>query len=251
MKTSKLVLFLLTTGLMFLINCKKTEHNENNSIRDADGNIYTSVTIGNQEWLVENLKATKYNDNTQITLITNDSTWDAYRIPAYCWYDNDEGANKNSYGAMYNWYVVDGASNGGKNVCPRGWHVPSYTEWLNLENYLIANGFNYDGTTSDNKIAKSLAATTDWTLSSMEGVPGNTDYPAYRNKIGFTAFPGGCRDIIFEEFSYKGTDGMWFSTTQDSDFQAYCFGMRNDLNWTYLGIANRNTGLTVRCIKDN
>jgi hypothetical protein len=93
------------------------------------------------------------------------------------------------YGNLYNWYAVTDA----KNIAPVGWHVPTDTELTTLENYLITNGYNYDGTTSGNKIAKSLATSTGWTSNSGTGTVGNSDYPAYQNKTGFLTFPNGIR----------------------------------------------------------
>ena len=93
---------------------------------------------------------------------------------------------------------------------PAGWHVPFDREWTIMENYLIANGYNYDGTTSDNKIAKSLAATTNWNTSTATGVPGNSDYPEFRNKTGFTALPAGAR-LLNGGFYSIGLTGIWWS----------------------------------------
>ena len=76
------------------------------ALTDIDGNVYTLVTIGTQVWMVENLKTTKYNDGIGIPLITDNTAWKNTATPAYCWYDNDM-SNKNLYGALYNWYVVN------------------------------------------------------------------------------------------------------------------------------------------------
>ena len=96
-------------------------------INDIDGNAYNKVTIGRQTWLVENLRTTKYNDGTLIPLVQDNTAWSNLITPGYCWFDNDEVANKNPYGALYNWYAV----NTGK-LCPSGWHVPTDTEWTTL-----------------------------------------------------------------------------------------------------------------------
>ncbi len=95
-------------------------------VKDGDGNIYQTVTIGTQIWLKENLKTTRYNDGTDISLITDQTEWKNAISAAYCWYDNDI-TNKDPFGALYNWYAV----NTGK-LCPKGWHVPSESEWTEL-----------------------------------------------------------------------------------------------------------------------
>lgn len=154
---------------------------------DADGNEYETVIIGEQVWFAENLKTTKYNDGSSISNVTSDSEWYNLTSPAYCWYDNDEATYKEQYGALYNWYTVDTSSNVNRNICPEGWHVPSDDEWTQLKEYLIASGYNWDGTTNGNKIGKSLASTSGWFSSSDEGDVGNNQ--SSNNSSGFNLYP--------------------------------------------------------------
>ena len=80
------------------------------TVTDIDGNVYQTVTIGTQVWMVENLKTTKYNDGSPITFVTDalasNSIWDYLTTGGYCWY-NDSIAYGNTYGALYNWYAVN------------------------------------------------------------------------------------------------------------------------------------------------
>jgi len=78
-----------------------------------------------------------------------------------------------------------------KEFAPEGWHVPTDAEWTTLEEHLIANGYNYDGTTTGNKIAKAMASTTGWISSTAPGVPGNNQ--SSNNSSGFNALPEGNR----------------------------------------------------------
>ena len=103
---------------------------DGSNITDYDGNSYNTVQIGNQVWLAENLKVKHYSDGESIPLVTNSGSWAALSTPGYCWYNNNEAAYKNTYGAIYNWYTV----NTGK-LCPSGWHVPSHTEWTTLTSF--------------------------------------------------------------------------------------------------------------------
>ncbi len=103
-------LMLMGLFLMLTNSCKKDEKNDDpepttTTVTDIDGNVYNTVTIGTQVWMVENLKVTKYNDGTAIPLVT--TTWVGLLTPAYCYYDNDEAMHKNTYGALYNWYAVN------------------------------------------------------------------------------------------------------------------------------------------------
>jgi uncharacterized protein (TIGR02145 family) len=189
------------------------------------------------------LKTTTYNDGSPISNITDNTAWGNTTTGAYCWYNNNASLYKNIYGALYNWFAVNTLK-----LCPAGWHVPSDPEWTTLENYLIANNFNYDGTTTGNKIAKAMGATTNWVISSYEGCISNTDYPAYRNKSGFSAIPGGMRDGN-GIFDFLGYDVNWWSSTPNSE-SAWNRTINN--NYTFLERYNHNKshGLSVRCVKD-
>jgi len=179
-------------------------------------------------------------------------TWNLLTTPGYCWYNFDAAAYKDTCGALYNWYTI----NTGK-LCPTGWHVPTDADWTTLEDYLIANGYNYDGTTTGNKIAKAMAYITNWTSSPTAGAPGNPDYPAYRNKSGFSALPdGGLINLPFGSqwyalrFSSIGNLAAWWSSTD-----TISFGINNYNDKLMRGTkpksAKEPEGLTVRCVKDN
>lgn len=207
--------------------------------------------------MAENLKTTKYADGTAIPLVTGNSNL-LITSKAYCWY-NDNIANKATYGALYTWAAaMNGASSSSANpsgrqgVSPTGWHLPSDAEWTQMVNYLADNGHNYDGTTGGGraKIAKSLASTSGWNSSSTTGVPGNTDYPDYRNKSDFAALPGGYRSGDLGTFSYIGIYGYFWSSTE-SDTGSALF---RDMNYNYSN-AHRFSypkyyGFSVRCVRD-
>jgi uncharacterized protein (TIGR02145 family) len=118
-----------------------------------------------------------------------------------------------------------------------------------MENYLIANGYNYDGTTTGNKIAKALAAATSWTPSSITGVVGNTDYPAKRNATGFTALPGGYR-YNGGTFADVGRDCDWWSATEFGATSAWHRGMSYASSNVFRNIYYKEYGFSVRCLKD-
>ena len=215
------------------------------TVTDKDGNVYNTVTIGTQTWMKENLKTITYNDGTPIPLVTDYTTWSNLITPAYCNYNNTTNADTiNTYGRLYNWYTVNT-----NKLCPTGWHVPSDLEWTILENYLIANGYNYDGTTTGNNYAKSLAAKTNWISSTGVGTVGNTDYPAKRNSTGFTALPGGSR-VDDGTFLYIGGTGLWWSSSEYSTSYAWYRGLSygySDVDRDYYG---KQGGFSVRCVRD-
>ena len=82
-------------------------------IKDIDGNVYKTVTIGTQTWMAENLKTSKYNDGSSIPNITDETQWTNTTAGAWCYYDNDD-VNNAKYGKLYNWYTVNSTSNGKK-----------------------------------------------------------------------------------------------------------------------------------------
>jgi uncharacterized protein (TIGR02145 family) len=177
---------------------------------DVEGNEYQTVRIGNQVWMAENLRVTKYNDGSAIPLDTSSSTWSA-TTPKYCFYNNTTNADSiKKYGALYNWYVVSPAN--ANKVAPAGWHVPSDAEWDTLQNYLITKGYNWDGTTTGNKIGKSLAAKTDWAPHGTPGGIGND--PASNNRTGFSGLPGNYRNLD-GLFGGQSNSGSWWSATED------------------------------------
>lgn len=177
------------------------------TVADLDGNVYHAIKIGNQVWTVENLKTTKYNDGTEITCIEDNTLWKNNKTGAYCYHDNDSAYNAEKYGALYNWHAVKTGK-----LAPEGWHVPTRAEWETLQNYLIANGYNWDETTEYNKTGKSLAAKTDWDSSNVEGEVGNN--MSTNNSSGFLALPGGCREVNggFNQ-NKKSRNCFWWSAT--------------------------------------
>jgi hypothetical protein len=114
--------------------------NETGTVSDRDGNTYVTVRIGNQWWMAENLKTTRYNDNTEIPNVTDDDIWKDLITPAYCCIFNDPATYKNICGAIYNWYAI----NTGK-LCPSGWHVSTDNDWKTLEMYLGMTQEQADG----------------------------------------------------------------------------------------------------------
>ena len=98
---------------------------------DIDGNVYKIIKIGDQWWMAENLKVTRYRNGDQIPNIENASEWSALLTGAYCVYENKVSL-ADTFGYLYNWYAIDDS----RNIAPAGWHVPTDEEWKQLEMYL-------------------------------------------------------------------------------------------------------------------
>lgn len=233
-------------GLLLILmdSCKKAD---DNVIKDIDGNVYTSVTIGTQVWMGENLRVIHYNNGDPIPEVTNDIEWGNLTSGAYCNFDNSED-NGAFFGRLYNWHAV----NTGK-LAPKGWHIPTDAEWTILENWLIANGYNFDSTTNgdrdtNNKIAKSMAADSIWGPDSFTGTVGNTDYPAKRNATKFNALPGGLRTgIQFWGIFYHG---YWWTSSALETNLAWYRNIYFHFDYVYRDLMGKQCGMSVRCLKD-
>jgi uncharacterized protein (TIGR02145 family) len=210
--------------------------NDPSLISDIEGNAYKTISIGTQTWMAENLKTTKYNDGTAIPNITDGTAWAALTTGAYSDYDNTP-ANSTTYGRLYNWYAVDNnaltkvASNGGKNVCPTGWHIPSDAEWTTLTTFLGGEAG------AGGKLKET--GTTHWE-SPNDGAT---------NETGFTALPGGYRGNS-GSFDGVGIYGYCWSSTEFDAANAwyrtmYCYNQKVDI-YSF----DKSYGYSVRCIKD-
>ena len=221
------------------------------NVIDIDGNVYQSVRIGNQVWMTENLRVTRYNDGAGITKITDSVVWaNIYNYtlitPAYCYYNNMTNADSiKKWGALYTWYVV----NTGK-LAPAGWHVPTDSEWEVMQRYLVMHGYNYDGTTDTiyNKIAMALAAKTDWSSYTVIGSPCNN--LTKNNSSGFSALPGGFRSY-YGMFDFQSSYGFWWSATE-ADASHACNRYLYDINDNlWMDNYPKSCGFSVRLVRDN
>jgi uncharacterized protein (TIGR02145 family) len=213
------------------------------SLTDIDGNIYKTIIIGTQVWMAENLRTTKYNDGTAILNVSDGSAWKGLSSGAYCnIYNTNNIDTIATFGRLYNWYAI----NTGK-LAPKGWHIPSNLDWVNLQNYLISNGHNYDASNIENLIAKSLASNSGWKVSNNIGVVGNKQIS--NNRSGFTGLPGGCCDA---NHAFDGLNEFtrWWSSSNYDEFSAYSGSLAFDNNSFQRVIFNNLYGLSVRCIRD-
>lgn len=216
-------------------------------VNDVDGNMYKTITIRNQIWMAENLKVIHYRNGDAI-VTTSPATLDirGESTPKYQWAFAGDESNVATYGRLYTWYAITDS----RGVCPAGWHLPTHEEWATIGDYLNTNGYNYDGSATDYNIGKALASTNNWAFSTNIGSVGNTDYPTYRNKSGFTALPGGER-LVYGGFSGILGYGYWWSSTSTDNTNIALIRMLSFSN-NSIGRAAcyKIEGMSVRCIKD-
>ena len=227
-----------------------------NAVSDIDGNSYDAVKLGDQVWMAENLRTTKYADGTTIPIGSTHSVTEPYRYAPGPNQSNEENMdNVARYGYLYNWSaVMHGASgsesnpSGVQGICPNGWHVPSDAEWTQLIDYMKTQS-TYIASGNADHLAKALAATWGWNSSSETDAPGNN--PSNNNATGFSALPaGGYWKGHYNTFG--GWTSFW-STTEHYDgiddapyihMLCYCLAYvtRQD--------EFKNAGISVRCVRD-
>ena len=220
------------------------------SITDVDGNTYNSLAYGNQAWTVENAEVVTYRDGTSIPQVTANDEWESLTTGAWCYYENDETKPR-----LYNWYAVMGIHDPAslsnpsqrKEFAPEGWHVPSDAEWTTLEEYLIANEYNYDGTITGNKIAKAMSSTTGWNSSTNAGAVGNNQ--SLNNSSGFNGFPEGNR---FKSGSFKNEGNLvvFWSSTEDNTGFAWNHFLINFGSNIHRDDTTKQNGFSVRFVRD-
>lgn len=208
------------------------------TVTDADGNIYQSVRIGNQVWTTENLRTTKYNDNSPIPCITDNNEWSRCTTGAYCSYKNN-ASNVAIYGLLYNWYSVASGK-----LAPEGWRIPLASDWDTLKEAITTQMVGYTVLNS----AK-IAGRTHWAPATGVSVPGNiTDST---NLYGFNALPGGMRDID-GSFIYLDTNTTWWTANPDTAVAEGAQGRRLIYNYNFIWESSfyKRCGFSIRLVRD-
>ena len=227
MKSKNLFDPLIITVVMLFVctGCKKEENKPENIVSDVEGNDYFTVVIGEQVWMAENLRTTKYSNGNIILNVSDNTQWSNLSDGALSNYENNDTYVR-TYGGLYNWYVVNNVH----KICPTGWHVPSDADWTELITFL--GGENIAG----GKLKET--GETHW----FGNISTNNDY-------GFSALPGGFRgENGF--FGNMGDVGFWWSSSEvDSESAGY----KSMVSWSdgiYSGTNSKKYGKSVRCIKD-
>jgi uncharacterized protein (TIGR02145 family) len=257
----KKIIYFTSIAIFTLISCSKDKNDEapvpivtttptptptivsnaGNGVVDVDGNIYSSIVLGNgQEWMGENLKTTKYSNGDNIPEISDGGQWSGLTIGAYCWYNNDSSSYEIPYGKLYNWHTVVDS----RNVCPTGWRVPSDNDWKVLEYYLGMDSVELDsiniitrGTNEGGKLKE--VGTAHW-LSPNTGAT---------NEINFNAVPAGYRDVNSSFNVVTGATWFWSSTSfnsQNAISRAIPYSDAEITRWA----DDKGEGYSIRCIKN-
>jgi uncharacterized protein (TIGR02145 family) len=210
------------------------------TVTDIDGNSYYTITLGTQEWMIENLKVTHYNNGDPIPNITGDTAWSNLTTGAYCDFNNLP-ANGTAYGRLYNYYTIHDS----RGVAPAGWHIPNNEDWNLLNDYLSNNGFEFKGVS--NEIGKSMASQTGWLENTSEGTVGND--PLSNNTSGFTGLASGYR-YYDGTFTYMGAYTFWWSNSDVSKEITWYRCLSKYWSILYKDFTINTTGMSLRCVKD-
>lgn len=229
------ILFSVTALLIILTySCKKETDNNNvvpltkpgPNVTDIEGNIYHSVILGTQTWLVENLNVSHYRNGDTIPNILDTIAWSKLKTGAYCDFQNIKGYSS-TYGKLYNWYAVTD----NRNITPIGWHIPTDNEWEILIDYLGG------ADTAGGKLKET--GTQHWYFPNKGAT----------NVSGFTALGSSFRGYDGIYYEIKINEGFWSSTELDTANAYYRF-MYYSASSIRKFNGSKNYGYSIRCIKD-
>jgi len=192
-------------------------------LTDVDGNNYNIIQIGNQIWMKENLKVSKYRNGDSIQTNLNNADWTSNNNGAFDIYENNPN-NNIGYGKLYNFFAISNP----KGLCPFGWKVPTLDEMNILFNYL-------GGTTY---AAEKLKQAFGW-LGTNRG----------NNISGFSANAGGRRWDYGDNEQLISQGNFWMSTEIDAD-RAKSFIIDYGSYSVLIVNEDKNNGFSVRCLKE-
>jgi uncharacterized protein (TIGR02145 family) len=196
----------------------------------------------------ENLKTTKYCNGDVLPINNNNSTGTWGNLTVGAWNYGNPNSSIYPNEKFYNWY----AASDSRNICPCDWHVPSDSEWTILENYLIDNGFNYDGTTTGNKIAKALASQSNFWANPTNNVGAIGNNLLLNNSSGFNALPLGTTLV---QYGYNADlYALWWTSNEWNIDNTYAIwrGLSYQDNYLWSGapdIGWKDVGFSIRCLK--
>ncbi len=231
------ILLLLCSVLISCSDDNKSTRSENtNTVIDIDGNVYQTVTIGDQVWMAENLRVTHFRNGDPIP---NEIDTTGIYVPTtevYLNYDNSE--NTEIYGCLYNLRAVTHWN----GLAPQGWHVATDDDWKQLEMYLGMNqsdvdSYGWRGSDMGGKLKET--GTSHWQAPNLGAT----------NESGFNAVPGGMFDWAGNFTKTNKSSYFWTSSTHEPN-TAWGRRLSNDSSSIRRVTYHTVGGFSVRCVKD-
>ncbi len=229
-------------------------------VTDIDGNEYVTVIIGDQEWMAENLRVTRYRNGDDIPSGLDNEDWSNTTDGAYAIFDHHsdtaDGIDSpeemvDAYGKLYNWYAAH--DSGG--LCPEGWHVPADAEWTQLVDYVVSQGYpnvmdDPDGAGNALKSCLQVDSPLGGDCDTAEHPRWNADETHHGfDAFGFSGLPGG-RRLANGFFNFVGEYGFWWSTTDGgSGNKALLLDSSNGSMESFI-ISGKENGMHIRCVRD-
>lgn len=231
------IIFVTVFSVFLFSGCEKDDFDPNaTTVSDIDGNVYNILKIGDQYWMMENLKTTRYNNGDSVNYVSSDTEWKNQISDAYCYYNNDS-ANIVKFGLLYNWYAVQKG-----HLAPKGWRIANEEDWTELKNYVSANISGADS------IAKALASVNFWTADIVNHAVGNDTL--LNNESKFNGVPGGYRHYS-GKFENAGKYAGWWSYHADGESYTWSRNIQyNSKEFADKGFLPKSSGFSVRCVRD-
>lgn len=222
----KVSLILSAALLSAILSSFSFERSEQNSVA-IKSSTDRKVKIGKQVWMIDNLNVDKFRNGDPILHAQSAEEWinaGKNKQPAWCYHTNDS-VNGEKYGKLYNWYAVIDP----RGLAPKGWHVPSDSEWTALVQYL--GGW--------------------WSAAyKMKSSSGWKDMGNGSNSSGFSGLPGGCRSSYDGHFNSIGEYGYWWSSTECNTVSAWTRHLFSAVNSVFRYNLGKEDGYSVRCLRD-
>jgi uncharacterized protein (TIGR02145 family) len=215
------------------------------TVTDADGNVYQTVVIGGQEWMVENLRVSRYNNGDDILTNQDLEQWQAASEGIWVNFNNDP-ANDAMYGKLYNWYATVDE----RGLCPTGWRVPTDNDWQQLTFFVDANAWG------NNNSAGSQLKSRRQVNSPLGGEYNTTEHPRWdshdirfgTDDFGFNALPAGGYNPS-DGFASLGVWAYFLSVTEGHNNHVWVRTVLNSHKGMSRSLYPKTEGFSVRCIK--
>lgn len=228
----KLRVTIVLTVLVILLteSCKEDDPVEIPFVKEV--HTYKSVIIGTQEWMAEDLKNNTFCNDEPIPEVTDAAQWSALTKAGWSYIENNKETN-GSLGKLYNWYAVSDE----RNICPCGWHVPTWDDMMQLINH-FGDAEKAGGAMKATGIIQSNTGL--W----YEPNTGAT------NSSGFSGVPNGAR-YSDGKFAFTAYGAVWWTSNGNYlDPEPSNYSLTHTSEKLNLGNAGKKNGFAVRCIKD-